>query len=121
MPDPAPRSVILGAHPDNVDTDTLRYIDLPEGTTRVYLAASGEGPELLTPREHNLIERLGDWWGDFCGVVADGPTRDADLAEAIHHVHTLQHKLMAQAAARAYPHHYRTLGSTIPPTGDTTP
>lgn len=69
--------------------------------------------DLLTAREHNIIERAGALWDDLCGVVEDGPTRGADLAELIVHVHAIQRAVMANAAARAYPMLYRRLGSRI--------
>lgn len=68
---------------------------------------------LLTDAERAAIQKAGDLWGDLCAIVADGPTRDADLAELIVHVHAIQHTVMAQAAARAYPEEFRRLGSRI--------
>lgn len=65
---------------------------------------------LLTDAEHAVIRQAGDLWGAICSVVGDGPTRDADLREMITHVHAIQHAIMAQAAHRAYPEHYRPLG-----------
>lgn len=70
-------------------------------------------PDLLTEREQAAVTKLGELWGDLCAIVEDGPTRDPDLAELIVHVHALQHAVMAQAAARAYPETYRRLGSTL--------
>lgn len=49
----------------------------------------------------------------FGRIVADGPTRDHDLNEACARIHDLQHAVMAQAAARAYPGSYRRLGGTV--------
>jgi hypothetical protein len=74
-----------------------------------------EEPEnpLLTPAEHAVIDRLGQTWGDICALVEDGPTREADLRELVVHIHALQHAVMAQAAARAYPTSYRRLGSSL--------
>jgi hypothetical protein len=46
-------------------------------------------------------------------IVGDGRTRQADLREAVHHIHALQHSIMAQAAARAYPKKFRLLGETL--------
>jgi hypothetical protein len=68
---------------------------------------------VLTPDEHRAIQQAGVLWGTLCAVVADGPTRTADLAELIVHVHAIQHAVMAQAAARAHPDLYRLLGSTL--------
>ena len=72
-------------------------------------------PPLLTPREREAVQKAGDLWGDLCAIVGDGPTRDADLAELIVHVHAIQHAVMSQAAGRAYPSEFRLLGSVIPP------
>jgi hypothetical protein len=72
-----------------------------------------EPRELLAEREQDIITRLGEMWGDLCSIVEDGPTRDADLRELVVHVHALQHAVMAQAAARAYPTTYRRLGSSL--------
>lgn len=69
--------------------------------------------ELLTALEKRLVTNLGDFWADLCTIVGDGVTREADLAEAIVHVHALQHFVMAQAAARAYPTEYRLLGNSL--------
>lgn len=68
---------------------------------------------LLSDDEQLAIRQAGDLWGTLCRVVGDGPTRDSDLDELIHHVHAIQHAVMGQAAARAYPATYRLLGSTL--------
>jgi hypothetical protein len=66
--------------------------------------------ELLTETEHRLIEMLGDCFNLYREVLGAGPTRRADLLEATAHIHALQARVMAQAAARAYPERYRLLG-----------
>lgn len=71
-------------------------------------------PGLLTEREQDAIDKAGSLWGDLCAIVGEGPTRDADLAELIPHIHAIQHTVMAQAAARAYPDRLRLLGLTLP-------
>lgn len=68
---------------------------------------------LLTPDEHKAIEQAGTLWNLLCKIVDNGPTRDADLAELIVHIHAIQIRVMAQAAARAYPDNYRLAGSMI--------
>ena len=74
---------------------------------------------LLTEAEHQVVEQAGELWGALCSIVGDGPTRDADLRELIVHVHAIQQAVMSQAAGRAYPDLYRTLGDTLrPPDGD---
>jgi hypothetical protein len=68
---------------------------------------------LLTNEEHELIAKLGSLAADFSRVVDDDITRDADMREIVFHIHALQHMVMAQVAARAYPDLYRRLGSRI--------
>jgi len=70
---------------------------------------------LLTDLEREVVDDLGATWGKLCQIVNPGPTRDADLAELIVHVHALQRTVMAQAAARAYPAELRLLGDSIRP------
>lgn len=73
-------------------------------------------PDLLTPDEHRAVELAGELWNQLCKVVgdsADAETQHADLRELIVHVHAIQHAVMSQAAARAYPDLYRRLGSTL--------
>lgn len=67
----------------------------------------------LTELEREVTADLGRVWNKICTIVGDGPTRDADLAEACAHIHALQHTVMAQAAARAHPGEFRLLGWTI--------
>jgi len=43
-------------------------------------------------------------------VVGNDRTRHADLAELTAHIHAIQHAIMSQAAARAYPERFRLLG-----------
>lgn len=69
--------------------------------------------DALTPLELKVIEDLGNIWNDLCQVVDGGVTRDADLNEAVHHIHALQKMIMGQAAARAYPSRLRLLGGMI--------
>lgn len=74
---------------------------------------NSETVALLTDAERAVIRKAGDLWGDLCAVVETGPTRDADLHELIVHVHAIQHTVMAQAAARAYPDEFRRFGVTL--------
>lgn len=79
----------------------------------------GRGPvlarpvELLTADEHDALKLTGALWNLVGRIVADGRSRPADLAEISIHIHNLQHAILAQAAARAYPDRYRLLGGTI--------
>jgi hypothetical protein len=49
--------------------------------------------------------------------VADGPTRNDDLAEVRAAVHVVQRAVLAQAAARACPVEFRLLGGVLPGAG----
>lgn len=71
------------------------------------------GQPLLTDLERDVINRIGGLWDDITTIVGDGASRDHDLAEFIVHVHAIQQKVMAQAAARAYPDELRLLGGII--------
>lgn len=75
-------------------------------------------PDLLTDDEHKAIELAGELWGLLCRIVGHGRSAAADLSEACTHIHALQHAIMAQAAARAYPDRYRLLGGTIASTSE---
>lgn len=70
-------------------------------------------PGYLTDAEHAVVEQAGALWAAICEAIPDGPTRDADLRELIAHVHAIQHAVMANAAARAYPDRYRALGLIV--------
>jgi len=69
--------------------------------------------QLLTPDEKDCIKLAGELWNLLCKVVQPGPTAEGDTTELIHHIHAIQHTVMAQAAARAFPDRYRLLGSVI--------
>lgn len=69
----------------------------------------------LSTEEHQAIALLAEFYNLMVtSVVAKGPTTEPDLAELAAHVHTLQHMVMGQAAARCYPDTYRLLGAVIP-------
>ena len=72
-------------------------------------------PGLLSPLEHDAVSMAGDLWGLLCTITLDGPSREADLHELVIHIHAIQHAVMANAAARAYPDLYRPLGGDSPP------
>lgn len=70
----------------------------------------------LTDEEHaalDLSSQLADalhricFQGDHYGVGV------GDWAEAAADIHRIQHRIMAQAAARAYPDRYRLLGGEV--------
>lgn len=71
-------------------------------------------PEVaLTDDEHLLVNKLGECFTLFTTIVRDDKTRHPDLAEICHHIHILQHTVMAQAAARIFPSRYRLLGELV--------
>lgn len=69
--------------------------------------------ELLTADERRAVQLAGELWNLLCNIVEDGPTREADLAELVPHVHAIQQAVMSQAAGRAYPELYRRLGGVL--------
>lgn len=69
--------------------------------------------ELLTDDEHRAVQLAGELWNLLCRIVDHGSTRAADLREIVAHVHAIQHAVMSQAAARAYPDQYRLLGGRV--------
>lgn len=68
---------------------------------------------LLTDDEHAVMKTTADLWNGLCKITGRDQTRNADLAEACAHVHAIQHMVLAQAAARAYPDQYRLLGESL--------
>jgi hypothetical protein len=69
-------------------------------------------PELLTELEHSTIGLLGMVFRNITEIAKDSKI-PGDLEEAASKIHDLQHMVMAQAAARAYPEHYRLLGQRL--------
>lgn len=69
--------------------------------------------ELLTDNELTLIEKLGECANLFAQVIGDGEQSINDLYECVDKIHQLQHMVMSQAAARAYPEKFRLLGGTV--------
>lgn len=66
--------------------------------------------EMLTDDERRALKMTADLANLFGTIVGQGRPRPYDLAEIVGHIHALQHMLLAQAAARAYPSEYRLLG-----------
>lgn len=66
--------------------------------------------DLLTPDEHHAMDLTAQLADTLARIVGDGPSRAHDLNELAGHVHLIQHAILAQAAARAYPDRYRLLG-----------
>jgi hypothetical protein len=68
---------------------------------------------MLTPDELAAMDLTAELANLFGRIIGDGPTRDGDWSEVAVHIHTLQHLIMAQAAARAYPDRFRLLGGVV--------
>lgn len=77
--------------------------------------------DLLTQAERNAVTTAALLANQLAEIVGDGPSRDGDLAEAVHHVHAVQRMILAQAAARAYPDRYRLLGGQLRSRSDSPP
>lgn len=69
--------------------------------------------ELLTEDEHLAIVYLGQVANLMPKIIGNGRTKTQDSMEMAQRIHGIQHMIMAQAAARAYPHLYRRLGEVI--------
>lgn len=68
---------------------------------------------LLTQDEHDALTVSGELAGLIRRVIGDGPQAHNDWSEAAVLIHGLQHMVMAQAAARAFPNDYRLLGQVL--------
>ncbi|MBC9005164.1 hypothetical protein [Micromonospora aurantiaca (nom. illeg.)] len=69
--------------------------------------------ELLTELEHKAMGLTAELWETLCHVVGTAASAGQDLAELAAPINALQHAILAQAAARAYPDRYRLLGGAI--------
>lgn len=67
----------------------------------------------LTHEELSAIEVTADLVALLDDIVGDGATAQQDRAELVALVHSIQYRIMGQAAARAYPDRFRLLGETI--------
>lgn len=66
--------------------------------------------QLLTSDEMVALQHLTDAARTIRRIIGEGPQAIHDWAEAASRIHDLQHLVMAQAAARAYPGAFRLLG-----------
>ena len=67
--------------------------------------------DALTPDEHEALRLT----KELCNImvlriIKPGAEYKADHGLFVQHIHAIQHMIMAQAAARAYPDQYRPLG-----------
>jgi hypothetical protein len=73
-----------------------------------------EQESLLTNDEMLAVTLAGELYTHIQDhVCGNGSTRDDDLAELRTSIHHVQHWVMAQAAARAYPAEFRLMGEVI--------
>jgi len=68
---------------------------------------------MLTEQEHMLMGKLAEIMIEFEKMAGDTHNRPHDLHEVALHIHALQHTVLAQSAARAYPALYRLLGEAF--------
>lgn len=99
-----------GTHPPS-DITIIHGRDAAYYADRI-LDALGDGL-LLTPAEHRAMDVTADLYNALAAITGQGPTRDADLSEIAHEIHHIQDRILAQAAARAFPDRYRLLGGQI--------
>ena len=69
--------------------------------------------QLLTTDEIEAMQITAALANSLARIVGWGPTRSADLEELLGKVHDVQHAILAQAAARAYPRDFRLLGEIL--------
>lgn len=68
---------------------------------------------MLSGPEFEAMDLTAQLANKLAEVVGHGPSRDADLAELVHHVHCIQRAVLAQVAARQFPDKFRLLGETL--------
>lgn len=65
---------------------------------------------LLTDDEHAAVHMAGELANLLGKICGDGDQAQHDWVEFVHLIHGIQSRVMAQAAARAFPDRYRPLG-----------
>lgn len=71
------------------------------------------GENLLTDLELEALETTGLLARQLRSIIGTGPTAQADWSEAAAEIHVIQHRIMAQAAARAMPNRFRLMGTSL--------
>lgn len=89
---------------------------MPGGVPQAAIALEAAAErELLTDAEQRAMDLTADLMKLLSSkIISSGPTRSQDLNEAALRIHAIQHMIMSQAAARAYPDTYRLLGDPSP-------
>lgn len=72
-----------------------------------------DDPGLLTKEEHEFLKLTGEVASRLRAIIGDGPNAATDWNEVAGSIHTIQHAVMRQAGARAYPDRYRLLGQAF--------
>lgn len=90
----------------------VEFVALPGGPDAGRASTLTAGT--LTAEEHRAMELTAELWDAVAGLAGEGSPRNSDLAELRQHIHAVQHTILAQAAARAYPDRYRLLGWPVP-------
>lgn len=86
---------------------------LAAGVAKIVSSYESMRRPLLTADEHKAMSITGELANTLARVVGNDTSRGHDINELMGHVHVLQHAIMSQAAARAYPDLYRRLGETL--------
>jgi len=67
--------------------------------------------DLLTAAELRALDLTTELTNLLAGeIIGNGTTRAGDVNEMCRRIHDVQHMIMAQAAARAFPEKFRVLG-----------
>lgn len=74
-----------------------------------------DDPEFMTGAEHRAMDLTAELYNLICTeIIGHGPSRQGDVAELVADIHRIQHRILRQAAGRAYPDRYRMLGGPPP-------
>ena len=99
--------------PHDIEDDYADWLAVTDAA-RKHLSECGRSladdpqAELLTDREHQTVEKLGEVAVLLRDIMGGA---DDDVAEWVDKIHQLQHMVLSQAAARAYPDRYRLFGA----------
>jgi len=69
---------------------------------------------LMTAAEHGAMDLTLQLDRLMVEIIGDGPVSAADLRASRIDLHHIQHRILRQAAGRAYPDRYRMLGGDVP-------